>query len=335
MTSLYSLVRRFEDGDQRFRKLVQLYHSAIAVVRDNLVVSRPGARKLTRIRFDRLLARIDRWPACEGDIGESLPVLAEILDDYRSDEELVFAEEQQQLRRTVSSLTSLAETLRSQHRERGGELEAVATALEKALYEPNPNAIHSTLQKQILALKSTMVALSKASHEAANAISRDADGLLGITQTDAANGPNETNQLEKVKHALRDRIDHFEVFCVLTAELSGLDEIERAWGPPAREQLCVEYRKRIERSVANKQADQLWDGSRVIVINHTAAILANQRLNKMRVLLTQPYCVASPVGDAELRLPVRTGMIEYGGEGVEECMRRISESLSEHTLMTV
>jgi hypothetical protein len=187
MSALASLVRRFEDGDQRFRKLVRLYHSAITSVRDHLVVSRPGARKLTRIRFDRLLTRIDRWPAADGDISESLLVLAEILNDYQAGEELVFAEEQQQLRKTVSGLSSLAEILRSKHREHGQELEAVVTAPEKALYEPNSSTIHSTMQRQIRALKSTIVSLSESSHEASNAIARETDGLLSITRDGAAN----------------------------------------------------------------------------------------------------------------------------------------------------
>jgi hypothetical protein len=178
--------------DQRLRKLVRLYHSAITAVRDHLVVSRAGARKLTRVRFDRLLAKIDRWPAGEGDISESLLVLSEILNDYQSGEEVVFAEEQQQLRKTVSGLSSLAEVLRTKHRERGQELDAVAIALEEALYETNSSAIHSTMQRQIRALKSTIVALSEASHEASNAIARETDGLLSITREGAAGGPVDT-----------------------------------------------------------------------------------------------------------------------------------------------
>jgi hypothetical protein len=87
--------------------------------------------------------------------------------------------------------------------------------------------------------------------------------------------------------------------------------------------------------MADTKVDSLWNGPRVILINSTAAILANQRLNKMRVLLTQPFELASTVGHAQLRLPVRTGMIEYCGEGADDCIRRINESLCECNLMTV
>lgn len=335
MTSLSSLVRRFEDGDQRVRKLVQLYHSAIASVRDHIVVSRPGARKLTRIRFDRLLAKIDRWPAGESDISESLLILSEILNDYRSGEELVFAEEQQQLRTTVSSLSSLAETLCAKHRERGQELEAVATALESALYEPNPGAIHATMQRQIRALKTTIVALSESSHAVANTIARETDGLIAITRTEQANESLEVKQAEQIEQGIRDHIERYEVFCVLTAEISGLDELERAWGAPARQQVFAEFRKRVERCMADTKVDQYWNGRRIVVINNTAAILANQRLNKLRVLVTQPFCLVSPVGDAQLRFAVRTGMIEYCGEGADECMRRMNECLCDQGLLAV
>ncbi len=335
MASLSSLVKRFEDGDSRLRKLVQLYRSAIAAVRDRIVVTRPGARTLLRVRFDRLLGRIDRWPGGDGDISESLTVLSEILNDYRAGEELVFAEEQRQLRKTVASLSSLAESLFAKHRERGQELEAVATALENALYEPDSMTIHTAMQQQIRVLKSTIVALSESAHDAANAIARETGGLSAITQSEAPGGPVEIGQAQRTEQALRDHIAHFEVFCAISAEISGLDEIERAWGLPAREQVFVEFQKRIERCMGDTKAVQLWNGPRVTVVNNSAAILANQRLNKLRVLLAKPFCLVSAVGDVELRLPMRTGMIEYGGEAVDVCMHRIEESLYEHHVMAV
>ncbi len=335
MPSLSSLVKRFEVGDSRLRTIVHLYRSSIAAIRDHIVVSRAGTRKLVRIRFDRLLGRIDQWPGGDGDISESLLALSDILSDYHSAEELVFAEEQVQLRKTVSSLSSLAETVRAKHGERGQELEAVAMALEDALYEPDSMAIHDAMQKQIRVLKSTIVALSESSHEVAKAIARETDGLRAITHTTLVNEPGEMNESEQVEQALRDHIAHFEVFCVIGAEISGLDEIESAWGVPAREQIFAEFRNRVDRCMADIKAAQLWNGTRVILVNNTATILANQRLNRLRVMLSAPFRLVSPIGDVGLRLPTRTGMIEYSGEGASECVRRIDESLCEHQLVEV
>jgi GGDEF domain-containing protein len=191
------------------------------------------------------------------------------------------------------------------------------------------------MQKQIRVLKATIVALSEGSHEAVKAITRETDGLIAITQVESGEGPNDNSQTQQEEQAICDHIERYEVFCVLSAELSGLDEIERAWGVPAREQVLAEFRKRVDRCIAETKAVKHWNGTRVTVINNTAAILATQRLNKLRVMLAQPFCLVSAFGDAHLRLPVRTGMIEYCGEGADDCMRRIDESLCEDTLMPV
>lgn len=328
-TSISSLLKRFDEGDQRTKRIAQLYRGTIEAIRDNLVVTRPGARKLLRVRFDRLLARIQRWTGGDPDISETLLGLTEILADYRATEERAFSDDQQQLRRTVAGLSSLAEGLRERHRERGEELEAVAMMLEGALFEPDMRKIHEVMQSQIRALKSTLVSLSETSFSAVNMVAGEAEGLQRLASRGDSRSEAGAGAGPSVEEELRAQMTRFEVFSVLVVELGGLDELEHAWGNPARDQAFGEFQKRVERGCSDGKGKALWHGLRALVISNSASALAGQRLLKLRTALAEPYHLTCPLGHAELRLPLRTGMVEYrSGETTGELLERADQSLT-------
>ena len=327
--TISSLLKRFDDSDQRTKRIGHLYRGTIEAIRDNLVVTRPGARKLLRVRFDRLLARIQRWTGAEADISETLLSLSEILNDYRTTEERAFNDDQQQLRRTVAGLSSLAESLREKHRERGEELESVAMMLESALFEPDARKIHETMQTQIRALKSTLVSLSETSFSAVKLVAGEAEGLERMASRGEPSSPEMSPSGPSVEDSLRDHMEHFEVFSVLVAELSGLDELEVAWGRPVRDLAFAEFTRRVERGSSDGKSKAVWSGNRALIIASSASALANQRLIKLRTALAEPFHLVCPVGHADLRLPLRTGMVEYRcGETTGELLERAEQSLT-------
>ena len=235
-----SLLRRFDEGDGRLRRIVLMYRGLITAVKDNLVVSRPPDRKLFRIRLERLLTRIDQWSDNDQEFGDSLVSFVAILTDYRLGEEHEFAEQQQQLRKTVVSLSSLVETIRQQHGERGKELEAVAMALESALFEPDVHRIHETMQQQIRSLKSNIVGLSELSFDTSKRVADHIAGLERIakTQDDGSSSQGPGIDLPDSDEAseeavLQDFMDRYELFCVLSACIGGLEEIEKELGTSA------------------------------------------------------------------------------------------------------
>lgn len=333
-SSISSLFKLFDQGDHRIKRMIQLYQGTVEAIRDSLVVSRPGARVLLRVRFDRLLARIQQWAGLESDIGESLLCLAEILNEYRSTEERHFSDEQQQLRRTVAGLSSLAESLRGKHRERGEELEAVAMALESALFEPDMRKIHETMQTQIRSLKSTLVSLSETSFVAAAVVAEEAEGLHRLAIRDGDTPETDGAIAPEVEVSLRTHMERFEVFSVLVAELGGLAELEEAFGLPAREQAFAEFKKRVEHGCIEGRGKGLWHGNRALIITNSASTLANQRLTKLRTALAAPFVLVCPMGQAELRLPMRSGMVEYRcGETPGELLERVEHSLTKPHLV--
>jgi hypothetical protein len=293
-----------------------MYRGAIAAVEDNLVVSRPSERKLFRIRLERLLTRIEQWFDKDREIGDSLVSFIAILTDYRLGEEHEFAEQQQQLRKTVVSLSSPVETIRQQHGERGRELEAVTMALESALFEPDVHRIHETIQQQIRSLKSNIVGLSELSFDASKRVADHIAGLEHIAkaqETDSSenSGKDLPDTGETEEAALRDYMDRYEVFCVLSANLGGLENIESQLGAAALKHIHSEFAKRVERAISGMKAMQLWRKGKVIVILNLAAEQAGQRQSRLRINLAEPFHITCPVGTAEFRLPFPVGLAEY------------------------
>jgi len=333
-----NLFRRFDEGDGRLRRIILMYRGAIAAVKDNLVVSRPPDRKLFRIRLERLVSRIEQWPEGDQEIGDSLVSFIAILTDYRLGEEHELAEQQQQLRKTVVSLSSLVETIRQQHGERGRELEAVTMALESVLFEPDVHRIHETVQHQIRSLKSNIVGLSELSFNTSTSMAHDIGSLERITnaQDDGTSGLR-VNLPEADREAiLQDYMDRYELFCVLLAEIGGLEEIERDWGLPAIQHIHAEFEKRVERAFAGTRVKQIWSKGKVLVILNQAAEQASHRQTKLRILLTEPFRLTCPFGTAEFRLPVQMGLVEYThGESQEDVMRRLEEGAKERQLVAV
>jgi GGDEF domain-containing protein len=344
MTSpIKSLLRRFDEGDSRLRRIILMYRGAIAAVKDNLVVSRAPDRKLFRIRLERLLSRIEQWSGDDQEIGDSLVSFIAILSDYRLGEEHEFAEQQQQLRKTVVSLSSLVETIRQQHGERGRELEEVTMALESALFEPDAHRIHEMMQQQIRTLKSNIVGLSELSFDTTKLIGDHIAGLERIAKAhDGASSPGLSTGMtcpgeEADQDAvLRNYIDRYELFCVLSAELGGLDDIQREWGIPALNHIQSEFAKRVERACAGTTVQQIWRKGKVFLVLNQAIEQASQRQAKLRINLTEPFHLTCPVGKAELRLPFQLGLAEYAhGESLEDLMRRLYESAKEQQLVAV
>jgi len=339
-----TLLRRFDEGDGRLRRIILMYRGVIAAVKDNLVVSRPPDRKLFRIRLERLLSRIEQWSGDDQEIGDSLVSFISILNDYRLGEEHEFAEQQQQLRKTVVSLSSLVETIRQQHGERGRELEAVTIALECVLFEPDVHRIHETVQHQIRSLKSNIVGLSELSFNTSKLVASDILGLERIAKAQCDAGSPQGSRIdlpgsgdEKNQEAvLQDYMDRYELFCVLSAEVGGLDGIESEWGIPALKHIHAEFERRVERACAGIKAKQIWRKGKVFVILNQAAEQASQRQAKLRISLTEPFRLTCPTGTAEFRLPLQLGLAEYTqGESSEELMRRLEESAKEQQLVTV
>jgi hypothetical protein len=333
-----NLLRRFDEGDGRLRRIVLMYRGAIAAVKDNLVVSRPPDRKLFRIRLERLLTRIEQWSDNDQEIGDSLVSFIAILTDYRLGEEHEFAEQQQQLRKTVVSLSSLVETIRQQHGERGRELEAVTMALEGALFEPDVHRIHETMQQQIRSLKSNIVSLSELSFDTSKRVADHIAGLERIAKAQESGGPESSRKdlPGSEETALQDYMDRYEVFCVLAANVEGLENIESQFGTAALTHIHCEFEKRVERSISGMKAKQIWGKGKVIVILNLAAEQAGQRQSRLRINLAEPFRITSPVGTAEFRLPFQVGLAEYThGESPDELMRRLEKSTREQQLVAV
>jgi hypothetical protein len=330
-------MRRFDEGDGRLRRLIQLYRGSIAAVKDNLVVSRLQERKVFRIRFERLMLKIEQWSADEPEIDDSLVSFIAILTDYRLSEEQEFAEQQQQLRKTVASLSSLVETIRQNHGEHGRELENVTLALEKALFEPDVHRIHDTVQQQIRSLKSSMVAISELSFDTSKLIAHDIVGLerLANPQQDDSEIPGLWQGADH-EAAFQDYMDHYELFCVLSVEIGGLDDVQRGLGFPALKQIHAEFEKRVQRACADTKTKQVWREGRVFIILNQAGEQASHRQAKLRISLTQPYSLSSRFGTAEFRLPPRVGIAEYNrGESLEDLMRRLEENAAGQQLIAV
>ena len=320
-----------------------MYRGAIAAVKDNLVVSRAPDRKLFRIRLERLLSRIEQWSGDDQEIGDSLVSFIAILTDYRLGEEHEFAEQQQQLRKTVVSLLSLVETIRQQHGERGRELEDVTMALESALFEPDVHRIHETMQQQIRSLKSNIVGLSELSFDTTKLIGDHIVGLERIAKvhedaSSAGSGLNLPRHGEEADQeaVFQDYIDRYELFCVVSVEIGGLDDIQREWGIPALNHILAEFEKRVERACAGTTVKQLWRKGKVFLVLNQAIEQANQRQMKLRINLTEPFHLTCPMGKAELRLPFQMGLAEYAhGESLGDLMRRLEESANEQQLVAV
>ena len=337
-----TLLRRFDEGDGRLRRIILMYRGAIAAVKDNLVVSRPADRKIFRIRLERLLSRIEQWSGNDPEIGDSLVSFIAILNDYRLGEEHEFAEQQQQLRKTVVSLSSLVESIRQRHGQRGGELEAVTMALESVLFEPDVHRIHDTVQQQIRSLKSSIVGLSELSFDASARVADDILGLQRIAkgQDDGSPDPNEDlvglSEETDQEAVLRDYVDRYELFCVLSAEIGGLEDIERDWGVPAFKHIHAEFEKRVERGCAGTRAKPIWSKGKVFIILNQATEQASQCQAKLRVNLTEPFRLSCRVGTADFRLPFLMGLTEYThGESLEDLMRRLKESAKGQQLVAV
>lgn len=318
-----------------------MYRGAIAAVKDNLVVSRPPDRKLFRIRLERLLTRIEQWSDNDQEIGDSLVSFIAILTDYRLGEEHEFAEQQQQLRKTVVSLSSLVETIRQQHGERGRELEAVTMALEGALFEPDVHRIHETMQQQIRSLKSNIVGLSELSFDTSKRVADHIAGLERIARAQESGSPESSGKdlpssVETEETALQDYIDRYEVFCVLSAKVEGLESIESDWGAAAVKHIHTELQRRVERALSGMKAKQLWRKGKVIVILNLAVEQACRRQSRLRINLAEPFRITCPVGTAEFRLPFQVGLAEYThGESPDELIRRLDESTHERQLVAV
>jgi GGDEF domain-containing protein len=325
---LRTFLRRFDETDSRVWRMVQLYRGAISAVKDHLVISRASERTVFRVRFERLLSKIEQWSTDEQEFGESLTGFIGILSDYRVREDQEFAEQQQQLRVTVSNLASLVETIRLSHGERGRELEAVTMALEKALFEPDVHRIHECVQHQVRTLKTSIVRISELSFGTAQTVAKDILGLQRMTAAENnADEHGEAGQGDGDHAVLEDFIGRYEIFSVLSAKLDGLDDIELDLGKPAAKQILSEFSKRVQRACVDVKTKQLWHRGEVLIILNQAAPQARNRETRLRINLAEPFTVASKAGNAEFRLRTQIGLTEYSdGEKLDELLSRIRAS---------
>jgi hypothetical protein len=98
--------------------------------------------------------------------GDSLVSFIAILTDHPPGEGHEFAEQPQQLRKTVVSLSSLVEAIRQPHGERGRELEAITIALESALSNPTCIAFTRRCNSRFRSLKSNIAGCSELTFDA-------------------------------------------------------------------------------------------------------------------------------------------------------------------------
>ncbi|MGA7414743.1 MAG: hypothetical protein WBW33_30015, partial [Bryobacteraceae bacterium] len=215
-------------------------------------------------------------------------------------------------------------------------------ALESALFEPDVHRIHETMQQQIRSLKSNIVGLSELSFDTSKRVADHIAGLERIVKTQEDGGipqglvvdlPGSDETEEAV---LQDYMDRYELFCVLSATIGGLENIESQLGVAALKHIHAEFAKRVERALGGMKAKQLWGKGKVLVILNQAAEQASQRQARLRINLTDPFRLTCSVGASEFRLPFQVGLTEYTrGESVEELMRRVEEATQEQQLVAI
>jgi hypothetical protein len=247
--SLTSLVRQLDIRESYLHCTLECYKKAIASVHANLVITEQNLRLSISSRLERLWSSIT--PKMPPETLRSTAVrLDGILQEYRTQEEALYQEEQFQVRRTIIALESLVKTLSEQESEHSAKLSGVLQGLEAALFEGDLATTHRTLQDQIRKLRTCLVTRSEDCQardarfqEHMSALRAQAEPVL------AEDHSVDHDPGTDIDATLHQYVSTCTLFCVLLVKITDLASIARYWNSECRAKLLLSVENRLSQTI--------------------------------------------------------------------------------------
>lgn len=326
--SLKSLIKELDGNDPQAESALHCYRAALRDLRTNLVVTSPDFKREVQTRLDRLIATVSRTTTNE--ILESAAFrLAEILTEYRNQEETTFEEEQLQLRRTVLALEALVGAIAKQDREHGEQLNFVLTGLEDTLFEGDLLATHRSLQEQIRKLRSCIVAIGDDAQTREAGFEKQIEALRAKSDGVPDGFADREEQRLDGASALNGYLDTCTLFSLILVRVHDMKELAQHWSPSCRNQLTSTIRARVAASLGSLDRLHPWTDGEFLVVMRSTLARATERAEKIRQLVNGSWDIAVPFGTAKISTQCSVGAVEYAsGEDLASLLARAESAVA-------
>ncbi|MGA8593392.1 MAG: diguanylate cyclase [Bryobacteraceae bacterium] len=326
--SLKSLIKELDGNDPKAESALHCYRAALRDLRTNLVVTSPDFKREVQTRLDRLIATVSRTTTNE--ILESAAFrLAEILTDYRNQEETTFEEEQLQLRKTVLALEALVAAIAKQDQEHSEQLNSVLTGLEDALFEGDLLATHRSLQEQIRKLRSCVVAIAEDTQTREAGFEKQIEALRVKSDGVSHESADRQEQRLDAASALNGYLETCTLFSLILVRIHDMKELAQHWSPSCRNQLLSVIQARVAASLGSLDRLHPWTDGEFLVVMRSTLVRAKERSERIRQLVNGPWDIEVPFGTAKITIRCSVGAVEYtSGEDLAGLLARAESAVA-------
>lgn len=305
------------------------YRTALRDLRSNLVISSGEFKREIQARLDRLILTVSRKTTNEM-LEITAAKLTEVLGEYRNHEELVFENEQVQLRKTVEALEGLVSAITKQDEEHNATLGVVLSGLENTLFEGDLLATHRSLQEQIRKLRACIVTISGDSQSRGAGFEEQIESLRANGQRlgDVAAESSEQRQLD-AGSVLTGYLENCNLFSLALIRIEDIDQLAQNWSLSARKKLFSAVEGRLRQSMGSADRVHPWLNGEFLAVVRSSLARATERAEKIRGIVTGAWNLELPLGTAQITIRCSIGVVEYApGDDLSSLLARAETAVA-------